>query len=101
MVLLALASCTARLAPSSAGLPLLVSFPDTGRSVAILIVVEPVVGVLPPVPIGVPAPHAHRIARNRDNPITTAKIRDRFPRMMKVTSFSNKKFRSGVLGKDE
>src|SRR5258708_6195936 len=82
MVCLALASMTARFAPSSAGLPLLASFPDTGRSVAILIVVEPVLGVLLPVPVLVPAPHATSIIANMGIHSVSAKIRNQLLFMM-------------------
>src|SRR6266699_1098965 len=82
MVLFLLASSTARCAPFSAGLPLVVSLPDVGSSVAILIVVEPVVVVL--VPVVVPAPQATRIVSTQARPRVPIHIRNQFLRMMSL-----------------
>jgi len=63
--------------------------PLTGRSLAILIVVEPVVGVELPV-LEVPAPQAARMANNRGMPIVKAKIRDQLLLMMLLASLNTK-----------
>src|SRR5437764_12596279 len=87
----------ARWAPFSAGLPLLVSFPEAGKSVAILMMVEPVVGVVE-LPVDVPAPQAARMANNRGIPIVKANIRDQLLFMLSSSSFNDTKYNTVFIG---
>ena len=83
---MALASSMARCTPSSGGFPSLVSLPDTGSSVAILIIAGPLeAGALPVV--DVPDPQATNIVNSRGMPIANTKKRKQIFLMKLLASF--------------